>query len=73
MKIVADRSWWITNTRHRVAGERHPAARQLLVGKGCEIDQQVLESYPILPEAKAVEAPPENKAISGPWKSKKRA
>lgn len=74
-RIVSDTEWWITATRHRVAGARHPQARQLLVGKGCEIDQQVLDSYPILPEreAKAVAAPPENKAIDGPWKGKKRA
>ena len=71
-KIIADRRWWLTDDGHRVP-DRHPRAKQLLVGKGCEIEQSKLDRHPVLiePEAKAVSEPPENKAINGPWKKKR--
>lgn len=73
MRVIADRNWWVTDDGHRVP-DRHPLARRLLVGKGCEIDESILNRYPVLDEtseAKAINEPPETKAISGPWKRKR--
>jgi hypothetical protein len=49
MKLVAQQTWCITSTGERVP-EGHPLARVLLVGKGCEIEQSELESYPEIKE-----------------------
>jgi hypothetical protein len=66
MKIVAEQSWYITASGHRVP-ERHPLARALLVGKGCEIDKADLERYPIAEsEGKAIQGPPETKEFKAP-------
>lgn len=72
MRLIADRNWWKTDDGHRVP-DRHPLARRLLVGKGCEIEEREFERYPVLEEteAKAISEPPENKAINGPWKRKR--
>lgn len=71
-KIRADQRWWVTDDGHRVP-DHHPLARRLLVGKGCEIDESTLARYPVLdePQGKAINEPPETKAISGPWKRKR--
>jgi len=73
MRIVSEVAWCLTDDGKRVP-MRHPLARVLLVGKGSEIEESELERYPILeesepkekpakPKLKAVERPPENKAI----------
>jgi hypothetical protein len=73
MRIVSEVAWCLTEDGKRVP-MRHPLARFLLVGKGSEIEESELEQYPILeetkdqakpakPKLKAVERPPENKAI----------
>jgi len=73
MRIVASESWYGTAEGKRVR-ERHPLARFLIVAKGSQIDDGELNRYPILEESepkekpakaklKAVERPPENKAI----------
>jgi len=70
MRIVASESWYGTAEGKRVR-ERHPLARFLIVARGSQIDDAELERYPILeenekpakPKLKAVERPPENKAI----------
>ena len=81
MRIVAERSWYGTAEGYRVP-ERHPAARFLIVAAGCEIDDSELNRFPILeesepkekpakPKLKAVERPPENKAIEAAPKRKR--
>jgi hypothetical protein len=66
MKVVAEQSWFVTADGRRVP-ERHPDARRLLVGKGCEIEKAELESYRFdESEAKAIAAPPETKAVKAP-------
>ena len=74
MRFVAEESWYGTESGHRVK-ERHPLARFLIVAKGAEIDDSEFNRYPILeengeqvkpePKAKAIDRPPENKAIEG--------
>jgi len=74
MKIVSTERWWKTDDGKRVR-DRHPLARQLLVGKGGEIEESELEKYPILDddfELKAVAEPPDTKAIDEPEKAKAR-
>jgi hypothetical protein len=80
MKIISDERWYLTDDGRRVP-ERHPLARRLLVSKGAEIDEAELEKYPLYDEAdegkyplldqaegKAINAPPETKAVRGPRK-----
>lgn len=43
--------------------EGSPDAAYLLVGAGCELPDAVARQYGLLDEEKAIEAPPENKAI----------
>jgi hypothetical protein len=70
MRIVSEVAWCLTADGKRVP-LRHPLAVELLVGKGSEIEESELARYPILeesekpakPKLKAVERPPENKAI----------
>jgi hypothetical protein len=64
MRIVAERSWYGTAEGYRVP-ERHPAARFLIVAAGCEIDDGELNRFPVLEDlyVKAIDRPPENKAI----------
>jgi hypothetical protein len=72
MRIVAERSWYGTAEGYRVP-ERHPAARFLIVAAGCEIDEAMLNRYPVLEDlcVKAIDRPPENKAIEMPPKRKR--
>ena len=49
MKVISSQTWCLTGTGERVP-EGHPLARFLLVGKGCEIEEEQLASYPVLEE-----------------------
>jgi hypothetical protein len=72
MRIVSEEAWCLTEDGKRVP-MRHPLARVLLVGKGSEIEESELERYPILEDldVKAIDRPPENKAIEEPAKRKR--
>ena len=72
MRIIAEESWYGTAEGKRVR-ERHPLARFLIVAKGSQIDDAELERYPIFeePSAKAIDKPPENKAIGEAPKRKR--
>jgi hypothetical protein len=80
MKVLADKTWCLTDTGKRVP-EGHPLARFLLVSKGSEIEQEQLESFPILEEQPAPkkieieidEPPPEPEPEKPPTPKPKRA
>lgn len=67
MRIVSPQTWCLTIDGKRVPA-RHPLARFVLVGKGCEIEESELAKYPLYvePEGKAIAAPPETKAVKAP-------
>jgi hypothetical protein len=79
MKVVSEHTWCLTDTGKRVP-EGHPLARFLLVSKGSEIEQEQLESFPILEEQPAPkkieiqidEPPPEPEPPEPPTPKPKR-
>jgi hypothetical protein len=73
MKVVADETWYLTVERDARVRDGDPRIAWMLVAKGCEIEDSVLESYPVLDEmnSKAIHGPPENKAINGPEETKR--
>lgn len=60
MKVVSPLAWWATRDGFRVR-EGDPEAVALLVGRGCEIDEDLLARYPEKPvrETKHIASPPE--------------
>lgn len=66
MSYVSDRRLYLT-ADGRVVDEGDEAARTLLVGEGCELDDATAAQYGLsgkAPATKAVEVVPENKAVS---------
>jgi hypothetical protein len=62
--MIAKSRLFLTADRSRVVEEGNPDAAYLLVGAGCELPDAIARQYGLLyGEEKAIEAPPENKAI----------
>jgi hypothetical protein len=65
--MISNKRLYLTADRSRVVEEESPDAAYLLVGAGCELPDAVARQYGLLDESvvieKAIEAPPENKAI----------
>ena len=72
--MISDKRLYLTADRSRVVDENSPDAAYLLVGAGCELNDAVARQYGLLDkfEAKAIEAPPENKAILFPPENKRQ-
>jgi hypothetical protein len=65
-RIIATEEWWLTDTDERVpAGDSR--GRYLLVARGVEIEEKLLNS---IPEAKAIKGPPEDKALKAEVRKK---
>jgi hypothetical protein len=72
MQRIADETWFLTRMATRVR-HKNPRAVQLLVRAGSTFDDADLNRYPLdISESKAIEAPPENKAVAMPNDKKKR-
>lgn len=61
--FTADKRYYLNADKSRVVEEGDPEASSLLVGAGGELPMAEARTYGLIPEAKAVEAPPENKAV----------
>jgi hypothetical protein len=78
-KFVTDRKLWLTADKSEVVEDGDPRAAFLLASAGKEIDAETAERYGLSgkakggkpnAEAKAVTAPPENKAVKAPAATK---
>lgn len=69
--MIATCRWYLTADRQRAVPEGDPDAAYLLVAKGSEISDRLAAEWGIV-EAKAVEAPPANKALEYPVETKRQ-
>jgi hypothetical protein len=66
---LADQNYYLDATKTKVVTEESPEQAFLLVGKGCEITDKMLEHFPQLGKKKSesaekAKAPAENKAAA---------
>lgn len=70
MAYISDRRLWLNRDKSAVVEDGDPAAAFLLVGEGCELDEDTAATYgltgdtPPRKSAKAVAAAPENKSVA---------